>query len=95
MLMRQDHFTQSKCDRCGKTTPAKQNGIGDLYALPHEYVEPLSDSGDFCAACCGRYDEADWLVWFKTHRPEDFEQEATMKLTQITVSYGETQSLPE
>jgi hypothetical protein len=70
---KRERFIQSKCDRCGKATAAKQNGIGDLFTLPHEWGDPLSDAGDFCEPCIDRYDEADWLAWFKEHRPEDFE----------------------
>lgn len=72
-MNRRERFIQSKCDRCGKTTPAKQNGIGDLFTLPHEYADPLSDSGDFCEKCIERYDEDDWMAWFREQRPEDFE----------------------
>lgn len=87
-MNRRERFIQSKCDRCGKTTPAKQNGIGDLFTLPHEYADPLSDSGDFCAACIKRYDEADWMAWFREHRPEDFAQPA--EAVRPPVNLGDT-----
>lgn len=71
-MNKQERFVASKCDRCGKATPARQNGIGDLFVLDHEYQFPLADQGAFCASCCKSYDEADWLEWFKAHRPEMF-----------------------
>lgn len=71
-MSKSERFARSKCDRCGKTTKAKQNGIGDLYRIPHEYGQPIADEGDFCDPCCVRYDRENWLEWFKTHRPELF-----------------------
>lgn len=68
-LTQAERFIQSKCDRCGKATKARQNDIGDLYVLPWE--GPLHDLGDFCEPCIERYDEANWLVWFREHRPAD------------------------
>lgn len=72
-MNRKQRFIRSKCDRCGKATKAKQNNESDLYVLDHEYAPPLADSGDFCAACCLKYDEADWLEWFRQHRPTWFD----------------------
>ena len=71
---RRERFVQAKCDRCGRTTPARQNGIGDLYVLPEDLGDKrLMDQGDFCQACISRYDLADWLAWFAAHRPEVLE----------------------
>lgn len=67
---RHDRFIQAKCDRCGKTTKARQNGIGDLFVLDDELGPPLTDEGDFCATCCQTYDRENWLAWFRDHRPE-------------------------
>jgi len=72
-LTREERFIQSKCDRCGKSTKARQTGIGDLYTLPHEWPAPLSDTGDFCEPCIERYDEADWLAWLRVNRPDSFD----------------------
>ena len=69
-LSRRERFTQSKCDRCGKATPAEQNGIGDLYVLPDDFEE-LRDAGDFCQRCIGCYDLANWRTWFAEHRTGD------------------------
>lgn len=68
MKNRRDRFIESKCDRCGKSTPAKQNGIGDLYVLPHEWGPPLADEGAFCLDCIERYDQANWLIWWYKNR---------------------------
>lgn len=65
----QKRFIRSKCGRCGKATKAMQNGEADLYTLPHEWPEPLSDAGDFCEPCIERHDESNWLAWFCEHRP--------------------------
>ena len=46
---RRERFIDSKCDRCGRTTPANQNGIGDLFTLPEEWPE-LYDGGSFASA---------------------------------------------
>lgn len=64
-LSKTERFIQSKCDRCGKATPAKQNGIGDLYVLPEEFGEPLADQGCFCLTCVEKFDKENWLGWFK------------------------------
>ena len=71
---RRNRFIASRCDRCGKATPAKQNGIGDLFTLPESFGAPLVDQGDFCAACCARYDADDWRAWMRQHRPACFEE---------------------
>lgn len=65
-------FTLSKCDRCGKATRATQNGIGDLFRLPHEWGAPLADEGDFCERCITRFDQNNWLAWMAEHRPPHF-----------------------
>lgn len=67
-MRQRDRFAASKCERCGKTTPARQNGIGDLYVLPHEWGAPIADQGAFCEPCIARHDRADWLAWFAKHR---------------------------
>lgn len=67
---KEERFVASKCDRCGKATPARQNGIGDIFTLPEGFGAPLTDQGDFCAACCAKYDRENWIEWFKQHRPE-------------------------
>lgn len=63
-------FTLSKCDRCGKSTKAMQNGVADLYVLPHEWGAPLADQGNFCQRCIGRDPREGWLIWFALNRPE-------------------------
>lgn len=68
MLSRKQRFIRSKCDRCGKATPAK-DGEWDLYVLPNKWGEPLADQGCFCNKCCEKFDKENWLEWFKTHRP--------------------------
>lgn len=70
MIDRKERFMLSKCDRCGKATKAKQNGVGDLYVLEHEYGPPLADQGDFCLKCIEKYDKENWLNWFKANRPK-------------------------
>ncbi len=65
LLTKRERFVKSKCDRCGKATLAKQNGIGDLYVLPQEYGEPLADQGSFCMTCLVSYSKENWLWWFK------------------------------
>ena len=67
MRWKQKRFKLSKCDRCGQTTRAKQNGIGDLYVLPHEWPEPLSDLGSFCLRCIEGHSVEDWLAWYREH----------------------------
>lgn len=69
-MNRQQRFIRSRCDRCGKATKALQNNESDLYTLPHEWPEPLSDVGDFCERCIAAYNAANWLEWFARHRPE-------------------------
>lgn len=69
-MERRARFVAAKCDRCGRATPARQNGVGDLFTLPDEFGEPLRDQGDFCAACCARYTRDEWIAWFQVHRPE-------------------------
>lgn len=64
-LSKSERFIKSKCDRCGKATPAKQNGIGDLYVLSKEFGEPLADQGSFCLACVQSFSKENWLDWFK------------------------------
>ncbi|NJO81639.1 MAG: hypothetical protein HC828_01965 [Blastochloris sp.] len=49
-----------------------QNGIGDLYRLPEAFGAPLCDEGDFCAACCERYDRENWIDWMRQRRPHIF-----------------------
>ena len=64
-------FIQSKCDRCGKATPARQNGISDLVVLPSEWLG-IGDIGAFCEACVATYDEANWREWLTTtQRPDE------------------------
>jgi hypothetical protein len=65
-----ERFTRSKCDRCGKATSGNIHEEGDLFTLPHEWQKPLSDQGDFCGKCVERYDEANWLVWFRERREQ-------------------------
>jgi hypothetical protein len=64
---RKERFVGSKCDRCGRATPAKQNGIGDLFTLPDEWGEPFFCQGDFCQRCIDKYPPEDWAVWLKAH----------------------------
>lgn len=66
-MRRHERFVLSKCDRCGKTTKAKQNGIGDLFVLPHEWGPPVADQGDFCQQCIERYDRENWMTWIQEH----------------------------
>lgn len=67
--MRRD-FAASKCDRCGRTTPAKQNGVGDLFTLPEDWGKPFMDEGSFCQRCIDRYSTPDdWIDWLAAHRP--------------------------
>lgn len=63
-LTPQQRFVQSRCDRCGRGTSARQNNTGDLYVLP-ETFEELADEGDFCQKCIDRYDLENWRRWFK------------------------------
>lgn len=73
---KQERFLWSKCDRCGKTTKAMQNGIGDLFTLdPEIFGPPMGDQGAFCERCCTKYDKANWEAWFRKHRPGQFEDE--------------------
>lgn len=67
-----DRFIWSKCDRCGKSTVAAHNGIGELFVLDQELGKPLSDQGSFCRLCSTKYDRDNWVAWFKKHRPEIF-----------------------
>ena len=69
-MNKKDRFIRSKCDRCGKATPARQNGEGDLFTLPHEWPSPLSDLGDFCQPCIGRHSAVNWLAWVAARYPE-------------------------
>jgi hypothetical protein len=65
MVMRRD-FKASCCDRCGRTTPAKQNNDGDLFLLPDNWAEAdkrLADQGSFCQRCIDRYSPEDWIAW--------------------------------
>lgn len=81
---RAGRFIESKCDRCGKFTRAKQNGVSDLYVLPDEWGPPLAGEGAFGLCCINRYDKEDWLRWFQqrggttatTPQPEPQAQEA-------------------
>lgn len=70
MISRKERFVRSKCDRCGKATPAEQNGIGDLYTLPDDWGEPFFCVGDFCQRCIDKYPPDDWAIWLKVNRPE-------------------------
>lgn len=65
-MSRQERFTRSKCDRCGRATRPQQNGEHDLYTLG-DYPGPLKDLGDFCLRCCEMYTIIQWLVWFDMH----------------------------
>lgn len=71
-ISRTERFIDSKCDRCGRATPAKQNGIGELFALPMEWGSPIAEEGSFCMRCVTIYDQDNWLAWMKKHRPEIF-----------------------
>lgn len=67
-LTRRERFALSKCDRCGKATPARQNGISDLYVLDEQYGEGVADQGSFCLRCATRYSRENWLAWLAEHR---------------------------
>lgn len=71
-LSKAERFVRSKCDRCGRATPARQNDIGDLFTLPESFGPQLRDEGSFCQACIDRYDFADWCHWMRIHRPDVF-----------------------
>src|SRR6185503_2253818 len=76
-MSKRERFIESKCDRCGKATPARQNDIGDLYVLPHEWPAPLADQGGFCQRCIERYNIENWLAWFQANRPAEPTPETT------------------
>ena len=65
---RRERFIRSKCDRCGKTTPARQNGIGDLFVLGDEAHEEIQGEGNFCLSCINQYSPIQWLVWIDIRR---------------------------
>lgn len=65
-------FVRSKCDRCGKSTPAKIMGEWDLFTLPHEWGAPCADQGNFCQPCIGKYSPENWQQWLiKRDKLED------------------------
>lgn len=70
-LSRKERFIRSKCDRCGKSTSAKQNDTGDLYVLDESLGPGVADQGDFCYSCATKYSREDWLAWLKKYRPTE------------------------
>ena len=60
---KRERFMASKCDRCGRITPARQNGTGDLFTLPESFGPDLRDEGSFCQRCIDRYDAENWRSW--------------------------------
>lgn len=65
----QEYFAKSKCDRCGKAQSRRNQEIGDLFTLPHEWGEPYADQGSFCQSCLDRYNPDEWAAWLKINRP--------------------------
>lgn len=69
-VTREDRLRLGRCDRCGRLTPANQNGTGDLYTLPEDFGPDLRDEGSFCQRCIDCYpDPENWRAWLRTHRP--------------------------